>query len=267
MTHVVKPGTAKAAAAMQFARELQKAVGARDVTWNELERATGIRHTALDSYRRGDSMPRMGPATVLATVLSWPRLVELTREIRSGKCERCTAPFFNDGGNRKRYCSAQCRMVSERLRRVAQRNRQAGHPTERMTERRRHEQAMRLFRSGLRIAEEKSLAQLDAIAAMCNDCEPEGVCRAGDCPLRLFSPLPLAQHDVGFVRDRKTVIAASWTPERRAAASERSKKMHETGVITPLGFSDESREKAVKAIKAKAEKRRAGSLTGLRRPA
>jgi hypothetical protein len=54
--------------------------------------------------------------------------------------------------------------------------------------------AITRLRSGLAIADERARLLQDAIGAMCRACEPEGVCRDEDCPLRPFSPLPVELH-------------------------------------------------------------------------
>lgn len=219
MTYVVTPGTPKAESAATFGRELARAIVARNIPRNELWRVTGIGRTALDNYRTGSSLPRTEAASALAAVLEWPRLLEIVAAARTRLCQRCSRPFRNEGGNMgaKRYCGAACRETAAAEKTASRRNRQAGQTDDN----RRRYQAVARLRSGIRIAEGRAAELADAIEAMCRDCEPQGVCRTVDCPLRAFSPLPFKVHETGEAR----TMAAIRVELDRKAGPKRSVAM------------------------------------------
>lgn len=235
MTCTIPASSPKAASAAAFGRELVRACEARGIPRTEIHRATGIGRTTLDNYRTGYSLPKLEAASTLAEVLRWPRLREIVVEARTKACARCGRPFHNDGGNMgaKRYCSPECREVAASDAAATRRTRQAGQTGDG----RRRYQALARLRSGIRIAEAKTAELRGAVDAMCRSCEPEGVCRTADCPLRGFSPLPLGQHDVGVPRtmaDVRREIARKSAPQRSATMVRR----HAEGLIQPLRPGD-----------------------------
>lgn len=235
MTYTIPATSPKAATAAAFGRELLRACEARGIPRTEVHRATGIGRTTLDNYRTGYSLPKLEAASVLAEVLSWPRLREIVVEARTRTCARCRRPFHNDGGNMgaKRYCSVECREVAASERLATKRTRQAGQTDDG----RRRYQALARLRSGIRIAEAKTAELRVAIDAMCRSCEPEGVCRTAECPLRGFSPLPLGRHDVGVPRtmgDVRRELNRKAAPKRSVAMVQR----HAEGRIPHLGAGD-----------------------------
>ena len=216
MTYTIPPGTPKAVTAAAFGRELVKAVKARGTSIKELERVTGVGHSSIDNYRRGLILPKVEVARALAATLSWPRLAEMIVSARTFVCARagCGRTFRNDTGAPRRFCSDDCVRIKNKLLSTARANRQVGQsgswsPSAAV--------AVRTARSGLRIADERAGLLSDAIAAMCAGCEPEGVCRTADCPLRSFSPLPLEAHREGVPRTISDIRRGSFTPARRAA--------------------------------------------------
>lgn len=228
MTYTIPAGSPKAASAAAFGRELLRAIQARSVPRNELWRATGIGRTALDNYRTGASLPRIEAAAALAAVLDWPKLVEIVRAARTKACKRCGRPFSNDGGNlgAKRYCSIACRNAAKQEQIASTRLRQAGYLESRASGLggSREREAVKRLRSGLRIAEEQTRDLRAAIDAMCGDCEPMGSCRTPACPLRPFSPLPIAVHDVSDARSRADIrreINRKAAPKRSATMRRR----------------------------------------------
>ena len=233
MTFTLPAGSPKAASAAAFGRELVKALAARDIPRQELWRATGIGRTALDNYRTGSSLPRIETAATIAAALEWPKLLEVARQARQKACARCGAPFTTDSGNMgaKRYCSTACRETAAAERDASKRARQAGQTGD---GRRRYQEVARL-RSGIRIAEGQAADLRAAVAAMCAACEPEGLCRTADCPLRAFSPLPLAAHRSGAPATRPEAaavrVARRWTPAARARHAEITRRMHAEGRI------------------------------------
>lgn len=218
MSFTISPDSPKAAQAAAFGAELVKACAARGVPLNELERAAGVGHSSLDNYRRGLLLPKLEKAVALAEALDWPKLRTMVERFRTATCARagCGRRFRNEGGGPKRYCSSMCQRIAESLRIASRRARQAGQAEAagRSAGKRRADQRRQLL-SAVRIADERAEVQGLAIDAMCRGCEPEGACRTPDCPLRPFSPLPLAQRDATVARTVREIRSRSWTPERR----------------------------------------------------
>lgn len=219
MTYTIPPGTPKALKAAEFGRELAKAAAARSVSWNELERVTGIGHTSIDNYRNGRILPKTEVGQALATALQWPRLAELIVAARTFQCARrgCQRTFRNDTGAPRKFCSDECHRLNEKLKASARSNRSAGRAGVWSSA---DSAATRQLRAGLRIADERIVVLTDAIAAMCRGCEPEGACQTPECALRPHSPLPLAVHEVDDPRTRERIRAASYTRERSEKVSE-----------------------------------------------
>lgn len=247
MTYTIPPTSPKHASATAFGRELVRAYETRGIPRN-------------DNYRTGSSLPKVEVAAQLAALLDWPRLREIVVTARTRACARCQRPFRNDGGNMgaKRYCSTTCRDIADNERIASRRTRQAGQTDDN----RRRYQAMARLRSGIRIAESRTAELRDAIAAMCATCEPEGICRTGDCPLRGFSPLPYSRHPSrGIPRNEAQIRDDSWTPERRARQSELTMRLHAEGRIPPTSghhpaHDPARRERWISAIRDAAAKRR-----------
>jgi hypothetical protein len=64
-----------------------------------------------------------------------------------------------------------------------------------------------------------------AIEDMCRSCEPEGLCRTPECPLRAVSPLSLIANDVDVEPARKPL--GRWgRPELHAEHAEAMRKRH-----------------------------------------
>lgn len=224
------PGTPKHASAATFGHEFVKAYETRGIPRSEIHRVTGIGRTTLDHYRTGRSLPKLEAAAQLAALLDWPRLREIVATARTKACLRCGRAFSNDSGNSgaKKYCSVACHGITIAERLASTRIRQAGQTGDG----KRRYQALARLRSGIRIAEGRAAELRDAIAAMCAGCEPEGVCRTADCPLRGFSPLPYSQHVArGTPRNKDQIRSDTWTPARRRAQSEMTVRLHAEGRI------------------------------------
>lgn len=193
LSYTIPADSPKKATALTFGRELVKAYETRGIPRSELWRATGIGRTALDNYRTGSILPRTEAAAALAAVLEWPKLLEIVREARTRACVRCNRPFRMEGGNggRKIYCGPTCRDLAAQEKLASSRIRKAGQTDDGRQTR----AAIMRLRSGIRIAEDRAAELAGAIDAMCRDCEPGGVCRTADCPLRAFSPLPFRVHE------------------------------------------------------------------------
>lgn len=240
MTYVIPPGTPKAVKAAAFGRELVKACRRRSVPLKELERVTGVGHTSLDNYRRGLILPKVEVARALAAALNWPHLAEMIVAARTFACARpgCRMIFRNDTGAPRRYHNEMCRRIAENLRQGQRHERSAGQTGSNSS----RAFAMRKLKSSVAIADEQTELLQGAIAAMCSSCEPDGICKLEDCPLRPFSPLPLGLHNQraeprtefairSAARSRPDVVAKAtakmraWhaVPANKAAHSQRLK--------------------------------------------
>lgn len=209
MTVPLQAGSPRRIAAERFGTELRKAMAARSVGSKTLGPQAGCAPSAISQWRQGNNLPRLETAARLAESLHWPRLLELARAGRVDHCQRCGTEFSNEGGKPKRFCSDECRKVDEALRQPpagraladavrAELDRVHGQPGVYMRRRPLAAALDEYVRS-----DSKRLARIDrsarqlavanaAVAAFCAGCEPEGVCRTADCPLRALSPLPLA---------------------------------------------------------------------------
>lgn len=206
MTVSISPTSARAAAARRFGAELDRAMRTRKVGRRTLAKALGMDSASIIAHwRSGEGMPRLENAERLADSLDWPMLATIVRQSRTSECDTCSKPFVNEGGGPKRYCSEQCRRLKAKMR--------LGAPT----------------RVRADLAERRLRDHVAAVAAFCEWCEPEGVCRRDDCSLRPVSPLPLL---VDFRREPRMARPAPGpygTPQNaaktkaaiRAAAQER----------------------------------------------
>lgn len=194
MTYTIPPDSPKAVKARAFGREMVKACRARDIPLKGLARSIGIGHTALDHYRQGVVLPKTATAHAIAEVLDWPRLAEIVEQARTFVCGRpgCERTYRHEGGGPRRYCTPDCVRIAVAQRMASRRLRQAGQKDDG----RLRAAAIAQLRSAARIADERAVAAEISIAAYCRGCEPEGLCRMADCPLRPFSPLPLVTHEV-----------------------------------------------------------------------
>ena len=225
MSFTIPPDSPKAVKAAAFGRELMKACKARGVPLKELERATGVGHSSLDNYRRGLLLPKVAVAFALATALDAPRLATMIVEARTFVCRRpgCGRTFRNDTGAPRKYCSSMCQRINENLRIASRRRRQAGQTGSKRSA----NAAVANLRSGLSIADERGRLLESAIAAMCAGCEPEGVCRVEDCPLRPFSPLPLEAYPLRAApRTRSQVFSDLWSDERKVSQGATMRAVH-----------------------------------------
>lgn len=235
MTYTIPPDSPKALKARAFGRELVKACRARDVPLKGLARSIGIGHTALDHYRQGVVLPKTATAYAIAEVLDWPRLAEIVEQARTFVCGRpgCERTYRHEGGGPRRYCTPDCQRIAVAQRKGSRRLHQAGQKDDG----RLRAAAIAQLRSAARIADERAVAAEISIAAYCRGCEPEGLCRTADCPLRPFSPLPLATRDGHYERPR-TNAEIRVEINRKAAPARRA-------VMTRLWADPDWREKQV----------------------
>lgn len=203
MTIELSPNSPRLPAARRFADELRRSMQLHKVGQRRLGALTGCASSAVAQWRMARNLPRLDTAIRLAECLSNDRLVEIVREARTENCQRCGAPFLNEGGAPKKYCNEECLRLAAKIR----------HALEPRTP----------LRTRLNVAKEDLAATVGELAnhkvsvlAMCRTCEPAGYCRTPACALRLVSPLPLSLglKDVPLA----TPADGLWGPEHRDAA-------------------------------------------------
>lgn len=176
MTYAIPVDSTRRGSSEMFGRELRRAMAARKVGQRTLADAVGTGRTSVVNYMQGNTMPRLAQADAMAVVLNWPALSELIREMRAAICRTCGAEFLNDSSARAWYCR------NDRCRRVMAKKR-VGVPVAKRADNAERDLAAALSDLG---------AHQLAVADFCGECEPEGLCKTSDCPLRSISPLPLA---------------------------------------------------------------------------
>lgn len=228
----LSPDSPRRLAASRFGAELRHAMNVRSVGARRLATAVGSATSAIAVWKAGDNLPRTDTAQRLADALDWPKLVVLAREGRNGVCARCRRPFVNEGGGPKRFCSADCREVDVQLREASAKRTLAAtvqaevdrvHGTTGAVSRKtlavalaeyRRSESKRNARS--RTIETRLGVVQAAVDAMCDGCEPAGICRDAMCALRPVSPFPVA------LRPRKSAdeiepAEGPWGPTHRPA--------------------------------------------------
>ncbi len=228
MTVPLRSDSPRAASALRFGQELSRAMAARHASRARLAVATGCSKASIANWRVGGNLPRVDTAARLAEALDWPKLVAIAATGRTGTCPACGRPFINEGGAFKRWCSVACREVATQLRRptaggdlataieaqiVQGAGKHGGLPRAPLSA------AIALYRRSdarrvMRIDKQhEQVVGLQALVdAMCASCEPEGVCRTPECPLRAASPLPIGCH---AVPDRIRPAEGPWGPTSR----------------------------------------------------
>jgi hypothetical protein len=213
MTYVVTSGTLKATRAKEWGEEMIRACRARNITFNELGRTVNHGHTAIGYYRKGSILPRTETAIAISQALDWPRLATMIVAFRSGTCARsgCGRSFRNDGGGPKKYCSSVCLKIAANVRIAERRRRQAGQAK---SPERLRSAADRRMKGVISTLQGELAVMHEYVAKMCRACEPDGLCRALDCPLRPISPLPFHEQ-IGEAKSDRERRRNTWTPERR----------------------------------------------------
>lgn len=193
----------------------------REVGQRRVAEFAQVASSAVANWKTGGNLPTLAVAIRLSETLDWPKLAEIVRDARRAQCQQCGRVFLNEGGAPKLYCSGSCRDEAARRRE----GKVAG---------RRDAIAIlrgELFRVGAvrkqsigkaltLLDADKAVERIDrlgmhreAVAAMCNTCEPLGYCRTPDCPLRAVSPLPL------LITDKEGDLASRapgpWAGENR----------------------------------------------------
>jgi hypothetical protein len=233
VSYTIADESPKRAAALRFAAEFARALKERNVGWRQLNVALGKDvHSLMDRYKTGRLLPKVGQAAMLAEALEWPKLLEIVREYRTSVCPIDGRMFVNDGGNVKKYCSDRCRDVGgvQRAKMNGLVGQEAkayalGDPERAMVARIKQElvgskqerrqvssaeirDAIKQWESTSSHSRHRRLKnELDrhlmSVERMCRECEPEGICRNSDCPLRSVSPLPyVPMADVELAREK-----------------------------------------------------------------
>lgn len=226
MTVPLSPGSARMAAAKRFATALRAAMARRKVGTKRLAEATGCAPSAISNWRAAANLPTTATAARLAEVLGAPALVRIAEDGRRLVCARCGRSWVHQGGGPARFCSADCREIHAQLARPAAGTELAAAVGAALPAARAGglvdwalETALARYvgrESRRAVRRDRLSATLDAtralIDAMCRSCEPDGVCRTADCPLRPASPLPLG----GDVRTRPIrEVVGAWGPSHR----------------------------------------------------
>lgn len=166
-------------AARRFADELRRSMAEHKVGQRRLAKLTGCASSAIAQWRMARNLPRLDTAIRLAECLSNESLTAIVREARTQRCLRCGTPFLNEGGAPKKYCSARCLTIAQKIRNVL---------GDRTPARKKLTAALADLK-----ATQVALTELQiSVEEMCRSCEPAGYCRIAECPLRPVSPLPLA---------------------------------------------------------------------------
>ncbi len=162
---------------MSFAYELRRAMTERGVTTRQLADMLGCSQNLVISARKPTWRPVHHFAVAMAEALTCDRLAELSLAANTRTCLHCRATFVitRTHGTERRYCSKGCQV-------------NAAHAYQRRLER---DKATR--ERSRRLLDERLTLHQEAVAAFCKGCEPEGLCRTAECPLRSVSPLPLAR--------------------------------------------------------------------------
>lgn len=140
-------------AKVRVSAAIRQALVRRGMKRVDLARAIGVSPTMAGYWLQGRYLPTLNRAAHMADVLDAPLILLTARTASVGSCRVCTRPFARNA-SRRAYCSVRCRLD---------------------------------YHKGVRAAARPASEQ--AIEAFCHGCEPEGICRTEECPLRAFSPL------------------------------------------------------------------------------
>lgn len=200
--------------AARFANALRVAIKKRGGSKVRVADAAAIPRSNLGYYLAGRNLPTLEVAHRLADVLDADELVRIVIAGRTVRCGRpgCKREFLYEGGRPKVYCSEDCAGLAAKMRSGHDLNDDGAktlytavkgevervHGTMRSVRRKVLTAALDEYaRSGskrhrkLTMFQRRLDAYAESIDAMCRGCEPEGLCRTPECPLRAFSPLPL----------------------------------------------------------------------------
>jgi DNA-binding XRE family transcriptional regulator len=235
MTVRLTPTSPRFAAAVKFGELLSRRMSELEIGQGIVKGAARVSRASVVEFRNGRNLPTLEVALRIAEALNEPRLAEIVRQARTMACQRCGRPFVNERGFPKRYCSAGCRELGQ----PESRNRRSSAEAAvmilrgemlRMGQVRKQSIGRALtmlddFHAPAREALAVVDAYQDAVTAMCASCEPDGLCRTPECPLRAVSPLSLISSDVGTEPARKPL--GRWgRQEEHEAYSEAMRRRH-----------------------------------------
>lgn len=140
--------------AVTFGHYLRSQMKRRGYTTRRLAAELGVSDTLVCTWTHGQYLPRLSVSEQLSILLDDGRLNDMVVRARVRKCAYapCSNTFERRAGSPRRYCSETCERQMRRKRDYRETKRQ------------------------------------EAIETFCKACEPEGICRDADCPLRAFSP-------------------------------------------------------------------------------
>lgn len=168
----------------QFAAALTEAMARRGVNKVALAEAVGTSASAIYCYRSAKILPTVQIASRLSDALFDGSILEMVVKMRTRSCGICGKATVDQGTKPRLFCSIECQRLSVK---------------------------------GVSTKFDKTDPRERAIAAMCLTCEPSGVCRTLECPLRAVSPLPFVKpEDIDAAR-----VGILWTDERRARLGAR----------------------------------------------
>lgn len=152
---------------MNIAAEIRNAMTARNLSTTQLAEKAGLSRSTVDRALQGRRSSHL-TYVALAEALSWDSIGNYSRRLHTFICATCGTEAVDLGIGRKerRYCQTRCNWVA-------------------IKRRRRTETAAGRVFVARRLSEHQA-----AVAAFCQSCEPDGLCRQADCPLRPVSPLP-----------------------------------------------------------------------------
>ena len=120
-------------------------------------------------------------AARIAEALDSPQLMQAVTAMRTKTCLICGASYIDTTNTmRKEYCRSLCTRVDVQRK-------------EREYQGQWKDRKVMKANGEARVFSRRYLDAKKAIDAYCRSCEPEGLCRTEDCPLRSQSPLPLAR--------------------------------------------------------------------------
>lgn len=173
MTVVLSATSRRKPFAIAFGRELKRAMDERGTSKAAVSDTVGVAYSVVQHYVKGYGLPKLSTAVKLANALTWPRLAEIVLEGRTMQCRTCGHDFI-DEGTQKAFCSNLCMVIDQKKNRGVDGRKRAS-----------------LAEGTTRRAMDELGAFKIAVHGFCMSCEPEGVCRTANCPLRSVSPLPL----------------------------------------------------------------------------
>lgn len=205
MTRQLSTLSPRLPAARRFAFYLRTSMKDNRVGQIRLAKLTGCASSAIAMWRMGRNLPRLDTALRLAECLSNDLLASIVREARTGACDHCGAPFLNEGGAPKKYCSEACLTIAAKIRHALAPRTPLKH---RFT----------ALKAEVKSTNEQLANHKVSVLEMCRSCEPAGYCRTPSCPLRPISPLLL----IDSIRDVPMATPASglWGAEHREKTLE-----------------------------------------------